>query len=142
MFILFITTDTAVWGLAIKHVSALRHVFINKVTKLPRCCFVLSDEFFVIYVTSFLYDVISLFYTKCHKDTFLMGAIIYCPLPSGFVKHNNFGRFIVVVSDLSIPVSCKKNPAYITLIKCLPFILYLHIYRKSIELKKWLIMLT
>lgn len=59
-----------------------------------------------------------------------------------FVKHNNFGRFIVLVSDLSIPVSCKKNPAYITLIKCLPFILYLHIYSKSIEFKKWLIMLT
>lgn len=76
MSMLFITKDTAVWGTAIKHVSAYRHMFIIEVTKLQRCCFVLSDEIFFFYVTSFLYDVISLFYTKRHKDSFLMGAIL------------------------------------------------------------------
>lgn len=47
--------------------------------KLQRRCFLPGSQtsFFFSNVTSFLYDVISLFYTKRHKDPFLMGAINY-----------------------------------------------------------------
>lgn len=39
-------SDTAVWGLAIKHISALKHMFINKVTKLQRAVLYIHTLFF------------------------------------------------------------------------------------------------
>lgn len=70
MFILFVITDTALKGLAIKTRACNQN---NKITA-PLFC-TIRRGFFSSYVTSFLYDVISLFYTKCHKDPFLIGAI-------------------------------------------------------------------
>lgn len=62
MFILFTISDTAILGFAIKQVTAQRHVFINKVTKLPRAVsYYCIRRIFFFNETSYLLDVISLF---------------------------------------------------------------------------------
>lgn len=70
MFISFFMKDAALQGLAFK---TRAHEQSNNVTA-PLFCTAIRRVFF--YVTSFLHDVISMFYTKRHKDPFLMGAII------------------------------------------------------------------